>query len=90
MAKSKETAPQGGGRTGAARLDKETPVLCVCGRAAITVRYRGKKMLSCPAQDKCAMRSRWCSNERDAIHDWNNTVQAARYKGKGGEKGAAS
>ena len=62
------------------KQEKEKPALCVCGRAAVTVRYRGKKMLSCPAQDKCAMRSRWCSNEQAAVTDWNNTVLAARQE----------
>lgn len=67
------------------KQEKESPVLCTCGRMPVTVRYQGKKMLSCPAQDKCTMRSRWCKNEQEAIRDWNATVQASRHKGGGGE-----
>lgn len=71
------------------KQEKEKPSVCVCGRMPITVRYHGKKMLTCPAQDKCAMRSRWAANEQEAIKDWNTTIKAARHK-EGGAKRAAA
>ena len=71
------------------KQEKEKPSLCVCGRMPVTVRYQGKKMLSCPAQDKCTMRSRWCKNEQEAVKDWNATVQASRHKGGGAKRATA-
>jgi hypothetical protein len=56
--------------------------VCVCGRRPCTVKMSSKYMLSCPATTKCAMRSRWASNEQAAIIDWNTAVKSARQERK--------
>lgn len=60
--------------------EKEAARVCVCGRKPCTVKCKSKYMLSCPATTKCAMRSRWASNEQEAIKDWNTAVIAARQQ----------
>lgn len=57
---------------------------CICGREPCTVKHKSRYMLSCPAQNECAMRSRWQGNEQAAVKDWNLTVQAARHQKSGG------
>lgn len=64
--------------------EKETALRCICGRVPCTVKHRSRYMLSCPAQNICAMRSRWKGTEQDAVKDWNNAVQAARHQ-RGGK-----
>ena len=66
------------------KQEKETPSLCKCGRAPISVQHHGKKMLSCPAQNECSIRGAWSSNEQEAVRSWNDAVKAARHK-RGGE-----
>lgn len=68
--------------------EKETALRCICGRDPCTVKHRSRYMLSCPAQNKCAMRSRWKGTEQDAVKDWNNTVQDARHQKGGVNRGA--
>lgn len=56
--------------------------MCVCGRRPCTVKHKGRYMLSCPDQGKCAMRSLWKGTEQEAIKSWNNEVQATRYENR--------
>ena len=88
MAKSNTIAQPGGKpdmeATTASKQKKEEAVECACGKAPCTVKYRSKYMITCPDAMTCAMRSRWKSNEQDAIKDWNNTVKAARHQKMGG------
>ncbi len=62
------------------KQEKAEAVRCICGRQPCTVKHKGRHMVTCPAQDKCAMRSRWKSSEQEAIKDWNVAVNAARYQ----------
>ena len=62
------------------KQEKEEALRCVCGRRPCTVKHKSRYMLSCPAQNECAMRSRWKGNEQEAVKDWNATVTAARYQ----------
>ena len=66
------------------KQEKETALRCICGREPCTVKHKSRYMLSCPAQNKCAMRSRWKGTEEAAVKDWNDTVRAARYQ-RGGK-----
>lgn len=60
------------------KQEKAEPVRCICGRQPCTVKHKSRFMLSCPAALSCAMRSRWKSNEQEAVKDWNTTVNAAK------------
>ena len=64
--------------------EKAEPARCICGRKPCTVKHKGRHMVSCTAQDKCAMRSRWKSSEQEAVKDWNTAVNAARFQ-RGGK-----
>lgn len=65
------------------KKEKETPVPCICGGAACTVKYGRRHMLTCPNTATCSMRSRWFSSEQEAVIDWNNTVKTARQERRG-------
>lgn len=58
----------------------DSPCVCVCGQIPCTVKMKGKYMISCRDQGKCAMRSRWKSSEQAAVADWNNAVKAYRFE----------
>lgn len=60
--------------------EKIDPCVCVCGQVPVIVKIKGKYMLSCLDQDKCAMRSRWKTNEQAAVDDWNNAIKSARHE----------
>lgn len=66
------------------KQEKEEAVRCICGRQPCSVKHKGRYMVSCTAQDKCAMRSRWKGSEQEAIKDWNVEVSAARFQ-RGGK-----
>ena len=68
----------------AGKQEKVEPVRCICGRQPCTVKHKSRFMLSCPAVLTCAMRSRWKSNEQDAVKDWNTAVDTARNQ-RGGK-----
>ena len=50
----------------------------MCGHLPVTVRYKGKYMLACPAALICATRGTWETDEQAAIKAWNVAVQSAR------------
>lgn len=54
--------------------------MCVCGRAAVVVRHRGKKMISCPDPVKCRcnLRTLWYGSKDAAVAAWNKMVEAAK------------
>lgn len=52
----------------------------MCGHRPCTVKHKSKYLLACPDSMACTMRSRWKSNEQDAIKDWNDAVRSARYE----------
>ena len=56
--------------------------MCVCGRAAVVVRHRGKKMISCPDPVKCRgnLRTLWYGSEEAAVAAWNRMVEAMGLK----------
>ena len=60
---------------------KPSPKRCVCGSDAITVRFRGKKMVSCPNPERCIgnLRTRWYGQELSAVLEWNNLVDSFEY-----------
>lgn len=58
--------------------ERNGPCVCVCGRRPCTVKHKSQYMISCPDTMRCAMRSRWKSNEQEAIKDWNTTIQERR------------
>lgn len=64
--------------------EKVEAVRCICGRRPCSVKHKGRYMITCPAQDKCAMRSRWKGSEQEAVKDWNVAVNAAQYQ-RGGK-----
>lgn len=68
----------------AGKQEKEQALRCICGRVPCTVKHKSRYMLSCPAQNACAMRSRWKGSEELAIKDWNDAVRAAQYQ-RGGK-----
>ena len=57
---------------------KRLPV-CVCGRKPVTVKHRGRYMVSCIDTTHCAMRSKWAPNEQQAIKDWNVEVESKKH-----------
>lgn len=56
------------------KKEKPAPKKCVCGREAIIVKSKGKKMVSCPNPLKCSanLRTAWHSNEEKAVEQWNS------------------
>lgn len=62
---------------------KDKPHLkrCVCGRNAIDIRFKGKKMISCPNPEKCIgnLRTQWHGRMDDAIAEWDNLVDSFKY-----------
>lgn len=68
----------------AGKQEKVEAVRCICGRRPCTVKHKSRYMLTCPAHLSCAMRSRWKSNEQEAVKDWNTAVSSAQYQ-RGGK-----
>lgn len=68
-----------------ATKEKPVPAACICGGAAVIVKARGGKMVSCPNPEKCRgnLRTLWRSTLDEAITDWNTQVAAARAAEKG-------
>ena len=62
------------------KQEKLEAVRCICGRQPCSVKHKGRYMVTCPAQDKCSMRSRWKGSEQEAVKDWNTAVNAARFQ----------
>ena len=56
--------------------------MCVCGKAAVVVRHRGKKMISCPDPVRCRgnLRTLWYGSEEAAVAAWNRMVEAMGLK----------
>ena len=72
----------------AKKEQKPIPKRCVCGSKAITVKVRGKKMVSCPDPMNCRanLRTTWKSAEEAAIVEWNGIVDSfySECRNKGG------
>lgn len=62
--------------------DKETPRPCVCGAAPCSVKYKGKRMISCPNTLVCGLRGAWKKTEDEAVSSWNIEIQRARKEKK--------
>lgn len=62
------------------KKEKLTPLPCVCGGVACTVKHGRRHMISCPNTTTCAMRSGWFSCEQLAIADWNDAVKSTAHK----------
>lgn len=60
------------------KKEKPTPNRCVCGCAAVLVKAKGKKMVSCPNPERCKrnLRTRWHGHEVSAITEWNTLVES--------------
>lgn len=60
------------------KKEKPKPRRCVCGSAAILVKNKGKKMISCPDPINCRsnLRTMWKSKEDAAIAEWNGLVDS--------------
>lgn len=67
------------------KKEKPTPKKCVCGVAAITVTYKGKKMVSCANPEQCQgnLRTQWRRTTDEAIAEWNNLVESFKYAKSG-------
>lgn len=65
----------------AEEMPKPTLSRCVCGRQAIDVRHKGKKMISCPNPEKCIgnLRTQWHGRMDDAIREWEKLVNSFEY-----------
>ena len=61
---------------------KQSPLPCVCGLAAATVCFKGKKMVSCPNPERCSLgpRTEWYKTTDAATERWNRIIIAANYK----------
>lgn len=58
------------------KKEKPTPYKCICGAAAITVKTRHGKMVSCPNPMRCPSgpRTPWNKSEDAAIVQWNTMI----------------
>ena len=58
------------------KKEKPTPRKCACGKAAIIVKTRHGKMVTCPDPMNCPgnLRTPWYGHEAVAIAEWNNLV----------------
>ena len=69
--------------------EKPKPKRCVCGLEAITVKSKGKKLISCPDPMNCRanLRTMWKTTEDAAITEWNGLVDAfySEFRSKGGK-----
>lgn len=67
------------------KMPKPTLSRCVCGRQAIDIRFRGKKMISCPNPENCIgnLRTQWHGRLEDAISEWDNIVNSFEYTKRG-------
>lgn len=61
--------------------EKPSPKRRVCGLDAISVRFHGKKMISCPNPERCIgnLRTQWHGQELAAISEWNSLVDSFKY-----------
>lgn len=65
------------------KKEKLTPKPCICGSAAVVVKSKGKKLISCPNPERCKrnLRTMWHGHELSAIAEWNNLIDSCRYGG---------
>lgn len=59
-----------------------TPVPCICGREAVIVKMRLKKMVSCPDPLNCCCnpRTMWQKAEDVAVAEWNTLILQLKFK----------
>lgn len=60
------------------KKEKPAPKRCLCGAAAITVKTRHGKMVTCPNPMNCPVniRTTWRRSEDAAIAEWNTLVRS--------------
>lgn len=65
------------------KKEKPTPVHCLCGKRAVIVKNKAKKMISCPDPENCCgnFRTMWHGHEESAIAEWDNLIAAAKNRG---------
>lgn len=63
-----------------AKKEKPVPRLCLCGKSAVIIRFKGKKSVSCPNPEKCTenLKTLWYSHEEQAIVAWNALIDSCR------------
>lgn len=60
------------------KQEKPKPKRCVCGVEAITIEYKGKKMITCSNPERCAanLRTMWNSSADAAVTEWNGLIES--------------
>lgn len=63
-----------------AKKEKPVPRLCLCGKNAAIVSFKGKKAVSCPNPERCMenLKTEWYSHEQQAIAAWNALIDSCR------------
>lgn len=66
----------------AEKKEKPFPKKCICGREAIIVINRGKKMVPCPDPLNCTgnHRTMWHGHTESAISEWNGLIDSLRFQ----------
>lgn len=62
------------------KKEKPVPRLCLCGKNAVIVSFKGKKAVSCPNPERCAenLKTEWYSHEQQAVAAWNAQIDFCR------------
>lgn len=68
----------------AEKKEKPVPQKCICGREAVVVIMRGKKMVSCHDPLNCIgnPRTMWHGHEESAIIEWNGLIDSLRFQNR--------